>query len=78
LLTDHNDISNRNRGLSIDASYQVSVYLANSFRGEEFFKSANQNQESMRSKKKLFFCGKGDNSNLNIDISKIQLATCLN
>jgi hypothetical protein len=25
-------------------------------------------------KKKLFFCGKGDNSNLNIDISKIQLA----
>jgi hypothetical protein len=27
----------------------------------------------MLSKKKLFFCGKGDNSNLNIDISKIQL-----
>jgi hypothetical protein len=25
-------------------------------------------------KKTLFFCGKGDNSNLNIDISKIQLA----
>jgi hypothetical protein len=25
LLTDKNDISNRNRGLSIDASYQVSV-----------------------------------------------------
>jgi hypothetical protein len=24
--------------------------------------------------KKMFFCGKGDNSNLNIDISKIQLA----
>ena len=24
--------------------------------------------------KKLFFCGKGDNSNLNINISKIQLA----
>jgi hypothetical protein len=23
---------------------------------------------------KLFFCGKGDNSNLNIDISQIQLA----
>ena len=22
----------------------------------------------------MFFCGKGDNSNLNIDISKIQLA----
>jgi hypothetical protein len=28
----------------------------------------------MLSKKKLFFCGKGDNSILNIDISKIQLA----
>ena len=28
----------------------------------------------MLSKKKQFFCGKGDNSNLNIDISKIQLA----
>jgi hypothetical protein len=25
-------------------------------------------------KKNCFFCGKGDNSNLNIDISKIQLA----
>jgi hypothetical protein len=25
---DQNDISNRNRGLSIDASYQVSVHLA--------------------------------------------------
>jgi hypothetical protein len=25
-------------------------------------------------KKNPFFCGKGDNSNLNIDISKIQLA----
>jgi hypothetical protein len=24
--------------------------------------------------KKLFFCAKGDNSNLNIDISEIQLA----
>jgi hypothetical protein len=31
----------------------------------------------MLSKKKLLFCGKGDNSNLNIDISKIQLATCI-
>jgi hypothetical protein len=29
LLTDQNDISNHNRGLSIDASYQVSVHLAN-------------------------------------------------
>jgi hypothetical protein len=30
--------------------------------------------DCMLSKKKLVFCGKGDNSNLNIDISKIQLA----
>jgi hypothetical protein len=27
-----------------------------------------------KTKKNLFFCGKGDNSNLNIDISQIQLA----
>jgi hypothetical protein len=26
----------------------------------------------------MFFCGKGDNSNLNIDIGKIQLARNLN
>ena len=30
--------------------------------------------DCMLYKKNLFFCGKGDNSNLNIDISKIQLA----
>ena len=30
--------------------------------------------DCMLYKKKPFFCGKGDNSNLNIDISKIQLA----
>jgi hypothetical protein len=30
--------------------------------------------DCMLKKKKLFFCGKGDNSYLNIDISKIQLA----
>ena len=41
LLMDQNDISNRNRGLSIDASYQVSVYLA-----KQFLKPANQQQES--------------------------------
>jgi hypothetical protein len=29
---------------------------------------------SIKKKKNLFFCGKGDNSNLNIDICKIQLA----
>ena len=31
LLTDRDKISNRNRGLSIDASYQVSVHLAKQF-----------------------------------------------
>ena len=41
LLTDRDEISNHNRGLSIDASYQVSVHLVNGFRGEEskFFNS---------------------------------------
>ena len=59
LLSDRNEISNRNRGLSIDSSYQVSVHLVkqilptkfqyiwpNGFRGEEFFKSSNQKKES--------------------------------
>ena len=31
LLSDRNEISNRNRGLSIDSSYQVSVHLAKQF-----------------------------------------------
>jgi hypothetical protein len=31
LLTDRDEMSNRNRGLSIDASYQVSVHLAKWF-----------------------------------------------
>ena len=34
-----------NRGLSIDAYYQVSLHLAKRFRGEESKKSANQKQE---------------------------------
>ena len=38
-------MSNLHRGHSIDASYQVSVHLAKRFRGEDFFKSANQKQE---------------------------------
>jgi hypothetical protein len=38
-------MSNLNRGPSKDASYQVSVNLAKRFRGEDFFKSANQKQE---------------------------------
>jgi hypothetical protein len=45
LLTDQNDISNRNRGLSIDASYQVSVHLAKQFQRRRIFKSAIQKQE---------------------------------
>jgi hypothetical protein len=36
LLTDRDEMSNRYRGPSKDASYQVSVHLANSFRGEDF------------------------------------------
>ena len=38
-------MSNLYRGPSIDSSYQVSVHLAKRFRGEYFFKSANQKQE---------------------------------
>ena len=38
-------MSNLYRGPSIDVSYQVSVHLAIGFRGEDFFKSANQKQE---------------------------------
>jgi hypothetical protein len=40
------EMRHRNRGLSIDASYQVLVQLAKRFRGEESKKSANQKQES--------------------------------
>jgi hypothetical protein len=36
LLTDRNEIINRYRGPSIDASYQVSVQLAKQFRGRRF------------------------------------------
>ena len=45
LLTDRDEMSNLYRGPSMDASYQVSVHLASGFRGEDFFKSANQKQE---------------------------------
>ena len=47
LLTDRDEMSNRHRGLSIDASYQDSVHLAKRFRGKESKKSANQKQESL-------------------------------
>ena len=45
LLMDQDEMSNLNRGPSIDASNQVSVHLAIGFRGEDLFKSANQKQE---------------------------------
>jgi hypothetical protein len=38
-------MTNLYSGSSIDASYQVSVHLPSSFRGEDFLKSANQKQE---------------------------------
>jgi hypothetical protein len=49
LLTDRDEMSNLNRGLSIDASYQLSVHLAKLFQTStnvESKKSANQKQES--------------------------------
>ena len=42
---DRDEMSNHYRGPSIDASYQVSVHLVKRFRGEDFFKSANQKQK---------------------------------
>jgi hypothetical protein len=39
-------MSTLDRGLPLDASYQVSDHLAKLFRGEEFKKSPNQKQES--------------------------------
>jgi hypothetical protein len=38
LLTDQNKMSNHNRGLSIDASYQVSVHMAKRFQRRRIFK----------------------------------------
>jgi hypothetical protein len=37
LLMDQDEMSNRNRGLSIDASYQVSVHLDKRFQRRRFF-----------------------------------------
>ena len=39
LLTDRNEMSNHNRGLSIDASYQVSVHLAKRFQRRRILKN---------------------------------------
>ena len=53
LLTDQNDISNRNRGHSIDASYQVSVHLAKQFQKQEssvvamFVNRSGRNEQSL-------------------------------
>jgi hypothetical protein len=69
LLMDRDKMSNLNKGPSIDASYQVSVHLAKRLQKRRMFKIS-----IVCFIKKLFFCGKGDNSNLNLDISKIQLA----
>jgi hypothetical protein len=72
LLMDQNEMSSLYGGPPIDASNQVSVHLAKQLQKRRivFFKSA-QNQSTTNNP---FFCGKGDNSNLNIDISKMQLA----
>jgi hypothetical protein len=43
---DRDEISNRYRGPSIDAFYQVSVHLAKRFQRRRFLKSANQKQVS--------------------------------
>ena len=59
LLTDQNDISNRNRGLPIDASYQFSVHLVKQFQRRRILKSANQKQES--SVVAMFVNGSGRN-----------------
>jgi hypothetical protein len=46
LLTDQDEMNKLYRGNAIDASYQVSVHLAERFRRRIFFfKSANQKQE---------------------------------
>ena len=39
LLTDQDEMSNRNRGLSIDASYQVSVHLGKQFQRRRFVRN---------------------------------------
>jgi hypothetical protein len=47
------------RGLSIDASYQVSVHLAKRFERRRFEKSTNQKQELLMMA--MFFNGSGRN-----------------
>jgi hypothetical protein len=59
MLTDRDKMSNHYRGPSIDASYQVSVYLAKRFQRRRFFKSANQKQEMLVAA--MFVYGSGQN-----------------
>ena len=59
LLTDWDEMSILYRRHDIDASYQISVHLAKRFRGEDFFKSANQKQELPMAA--MFVNGSGQN-----------------
>ena len=60
LLADLSGMSNSHRGPPIDASYQVSVHLANQFQRRRFFqKSSNQKQEL--SMVAIFVNGSGQN-----------------
>jgi hypothetical protein len=79
---DRDGMSNLYRGPSTDASYQVSVHLAKWLQKRRIFKISQSetrvaygHRQFMFTivcflKKTFFFWGKGDNSNLNIDISK--------
>jgi hypothetical protein len=60
---DRDKMSNLYRGPSIDASYQVSVHLVEGLWPPQ----AIHVYDCMLSKKNICLCGKGDNSNLNID-----------
>jgi hypothetical protein len=73
-------LSNLYRGPSIDASYQVSVHLAEGIQrrrlkcekltddGRQVMAKAHIAFDDCMLLKKNFFSAKGDNSNLNIDI----------
>jgi len=48
LLTDRNEMSNRNRWLSINASYQVPVHLAKRFQRRRIFKTSQSERRIAR------------------------------